>query len=313
MPIISVITPLYNKVEYIVETIESVQSQTYSDWEMLIIDNGSTDDSLNKAQQIKDERITILQCHKKGPSAARNYGLNRAQGKWIQFLDADDLLLPNHFQQQLETAKNNPDADIVVCCWEQFTDKNPDQKILKKPAGIDESSDLLNSTAIAFTPWTPHAALVKRNILKGEFLWAEELDRFLAEDTSFWFRLVNRYQVAYSNLVGVLYRTEVPGSRTNFSAEKWFEGNHQVIKHNLNYIYQNKYNLNPRHCESLMRLYSEIYVLAKRQKSLTVQKKAFQEAKFWLKSYFHNNNRPKFSIIVRRLLGIKLFLWLKSV
>ena len=313
MVTISIITPLYNKTEYILQTIESVQSQTYLDWEMLVIDNGSTDGSFSKARQINDERVIFLQCQKKGPGAARNYGLERAKGKWIQFLDADDLLLPNHFQQQLETVRNNPDADIIVCCWQQFTDKDTNLRIFKKPAGIDRSSNFLSSTAIAFTPWTPHAALVKRSILKGEFLWVEELDKFLAEDTTFWFRLVSRYRVAYSNLIGVLYRTEVPGSRTNFNAEKWFEGNHQVIKYNLNYMYQNKYDLSPKHCESLMRLYSEIYVLAKKQKSLIVQKKSFQEARFWLKSYFHNNYRPKFSIILRRLLGIKLFLWLKSI
>jgi glycosyltransferase involved in cell wall biosynthesis len=310
MPKISVITPLYNKAEYILKTIESVRSQTYLDWEMLIVDNGSTDDSLALARQIKDERIKVLECPKKGPGTARNYGLNSATGEWIQFLDADDLLLPNHFQQQLEIAQKNTNADLIVCCWEEFKDTNPQQRIFKKPAGIGKSSELLKNTAIAFTPWPPHTALVKREILQGEFLWAEELDRFLAEDTPFWFRLISNYQVAYSEYVGVLYRAQVPQSRTNLNSEKWFEGLHQAVKNNLNYI-QNKDVVNAYQCESLVRLYSGIYLLASKQKSRSIQNQSIREANFWLKTYFQHNNRPKLSLIIRRLLGMKIFLQLK--
>jgi glycosyltransferase involved in cell wall biosynthesis len=310
MPKISVITPLYNKAEYILETIESVRSQIFSDWEMLIVDNGSTDDSLALARQIKDERIKILQCQKKGPGAARNYGLNSATGEWIQFLDADDLLLPNHFQQQLEVAQKNTNADLIVCCWEEFKDTNLQPRILKKPTGIGKSSELLKNTAIAFTPWPPHTALVKRDILQGEFLWAEELDQFLAEDTPFWFRLISNYQVAYNERVGVLYRAQVPQSRTNLNSEKWFEGLHQAVKNNLNYI-QNKYVVNAHQCESLVRLYSGIYLLASQQKSRSIQNKSIREANFWLQTYFQHNNRPKLSLIIRRLLGMKIFLQLK--
>ena len=80
MPTVSIITPLYNKAIYITDTIKSMLSQTYLDWEMLVVDNGSTDGSWEKAQQFQDSRIHFLQSPKQGPGAARNYGLTFAQG-----------------------------------------------------------------------------------------------------------------------------------------------------------------------------------------------------------------------------------------
>lgn len=85
MPQVSVIIPLYNKATYITDTIKSVTNQYFHDWEILVVDNASTDGGWEKVQQIQDSRIYFLQSPKQGPGAARNYGLTYAQGEWIQF------------------------------------------------------------------------------------------------------------------------------------------------------------------------------------------------------------------------------------
>ncbi len=94
--LISVVIPSYNKAPFICNTIESILNQTYSDFEIVIVDDGSTDDSLEKIEQrFNDERIKIIAKQNGGPSSARNRGVEESKGKWILFLDADDMLLPN--------------------------------------------------------------------------------------------------------------------------------------------------------------------------------------------------------------------------
>lgn len=96
---ISIIIPLYNAEQYIAETLESVLSQTYSDWECIVVDDGSTDNSANIVTEYtkRDSRFSYFKQENGGPSKARNYGLSLSKGEYIQFLDADDVLLPERF------------------------------------------------------------------------------------------------------------------------------------------------------------------------------------------------------------------------
>ncbi len=311
MPTVSIIAPLYNKAAYVVDMMQSVLSQTYSDWELLVVDNGSTDDSFLKAQQIQDSRIRLLQSPKRGPGAARNYGLTHAQGELIQFLDADDLLEPNHLEQQLAAAQQNPEAEIIACCWQEFTDENPTVKILKKPAGLGQPIQVLRDAAIAFAPWAVHAALVKRSALSPNCYWPEQLDKYLGEDIAFWFRLVSKCSVAYGESKGALYRIQTSQCRTqNLNPEKWFEGIHAAIELNQQYLQGKNCSFTPGQCENLMRVYSGIYLLARKQKSVSTELQARSRASSWLREYFRVAQKPKLSMVVRRLMGINPFLGL---
>ena len=309
MPTISIIIPLYNKVAYIADTIQSLLSQTYSDWEMLVVDNGSTDSGGEKVQQVQDSRIRLLQSPKQGPGAARNYGLDFAQGEWIQFLDADDLLEPDHLEQQLATADKNPEAEIIVSGWQEFTDDNPTKRVLKQPAGIEQPIQVLRDGAIAFAPWAVHAALVKRSALSPDCYWPEQLDRYLGEDIAFWFRLVSQCTVAYGASKGALYRIQTSQCRTqNLNPEKWFEGIHAAIELNQQYLQGKNCSYTPGQCENLMRVYSGIYLLARKQKSVSIELQARSRASSWLREYFRVAQKPKLSMLVRRLMGINPFL-----
>lgn len=108
-PLISIITPIFNGEKYILETIESVLNQTYTNWEMIIVDNKSTDDSIKTIKTICDERIMIisLDYNSGGPARPRNIGLDNAKGEYIAFLDADDVWAPNKLENQILFLKEN--------------------------------------------------------------------------------------------------------------------------------------------------------------------------------------------------------------
>ncbi|MEQ8384393.1 MAG: glycosyltransferase family A protein [Coleofasciculus sp. A1-SPW-01] len=308
MPTVSIIIPLYNKVAYIADTIKSVISQTFPDWEMLIVDNGSTDGSRENVQQFQDIRIRLLQFPKRGPGAARNYGLLHKRGQWIQFMDADDLLEPDHLEQQLSIARDNPEADIIACYWQEFTDGNPTQRIVKQPLGIGQPIEVLRDSAIAFAPWAVHAALIKQTAISLDCYWPEQLDQYLGEDIAFWFRLISKCTVAYGQHKSALYRIHTSQCRTQISnAEKWFEGVHAAIELNQQYWQTRNHSYTPRQCENLMRVYSDIYYLTNEKKSPHVELQVLSVASWWLKEYCRVANQPKLSMIIRRIIGIKHF------
>jgi glycosyltransferase involved in cell wall biosynthesis len=311
MPTVSIVTPLYNKAAYIADTIGSVLSQTYPDWEMLVVDNGSTDGSWEKAQAFQDSRIRFLQSPKQGPGAARNYGLTHARGEWIQFLDADDLLEPDYLEKQLAAAQQHPEAEIIACCWQEFTDENPTAKVLKKPAGIGQPIQVLRDSAIAFVPWVVHAALVKHSVLSPDCYWPEQLDRYLAEDIAFWFKLISQCTVAYGDSQGALYRMETPQCRNqNVNLEKCFKGIHAAIELNRQWLQDRNHSYSPTQCENLMTAYSTIYLSARKQKLVSVELQALSTASEWLREYFRVAKKPRATMLVRRLMGLKFFLGL---
>ena len=115
-PIISVIMPVYNVQQYLEETIRSVQAQTFSDYEVIFVDDASTDASLtilNRTAEA-DLRFRVLEQKKGGAGAARNLGLSQARGEYVIFLDSDDLFSPV-LLEKLYTAITEAQADIAAC------------------------------------------------------------------------------------------------------------------------------------------------------------------------------------------------------
>ena len=117
---VSIITPSYNSALYIEKTIASVQSQTIADWEMIIVDDGSTDNSANIVNEIAaiDPRIKLIKKENGGSASARKLGLSLAQGEYIQFLDADDLLDKDKLQFQIRLMEEHSlDISYTDWCW----------------------------------------------------------------------------------------------------------------------------------------------------------------------------------------------------
>ncbi|MES2278845.1 MAG: glycosyltransferase [Bacteroidota bacterium] len=118
-PLVSIIIPLYNTERYISHTIESALNQTWGNKEIIVIDDGSTDNSLSIAKQYTNKGVKVFSRPNKGASAARNYGLAEANGDYIQFLDADDLLSANKLTEQVNLLLQHP-GKIAVCSTIHF-------------------------------------------------------------------------------------------------------------------------------------------------------------------------------------------------
>lgn len=116
VPIVSIVMPTYNVEQYLPAAIESVLGQTFTDWELLVVDDGSTDSSNNVAMQYaaRDSRIKVLKKENGGLSDARNFGLERANGDYVHFFDSDDLIQPDFYDKLIASIKHD-NADIVVC------------------------------------------------------------------------------------------------------------------------------------------------------------------------------------------------------
>ena len=118
MPRVSVVIPVYNRPKKILEAVASVQAQTYTDWEMLLVDDGSKDSTPQVLKELeqKDKRIRAIFQENRGAQAARNAGIRQARGSWIAFLDSDDWYLPRSLQLRLECAERESASVIHSGC-----------------------------------------------------------------------------------------------------------------------------------------------------------------------------------------------------
>ena len=317
MPAISIICPLYNKGNYIEETIRSVQAQSLADWQMIVVDNGSTDDGPELAQRlaVMDQRIHLVSSPKRGPGAARNFGLNYATGNWILFLDADDLLEQERLHNMVMRAAEVPECTVVASPWKEFKDGSAavENFTLRQPAGLINKGENLADSAIGFTCWAVHAAIIKRTWL-ATHLWPEELDRFLAEDTAFWFRIVLGAHVAYSSCSGALYRTQTENCRSDYSADAWFEGNHHAVLSNLEHLRNKKQSVSGGQMDTLVRLYFELHLRARKSpRSEATAKRALQEAQMWMQRLRASGTPVRTSMKLRMLLGLQNFARLQGL
>lgn len=302
---VSVIIPLYNKGPYISETLNSAIRQQDVQLEIVAVDNGSSDDGpvIVRHFSAEEPRVRLLQSPKRGPGHARNYGVAHTTGKWILFLDADDLIEPNHLRNLLDVLKAYPQASVIAGGWKEFPADAPDQLTFKSPAGHSNPSQLLES-AIAASPWAVHSALVKRELV-SRCPWPEEMDGMLAEDNAFWFRLCLSGSVAYSNEAGALYRTQTTNCRTqSHDVEKWFTGVHTAVQKNLAALHEiSGQSPTPQQAAVLMQLYSSLYRQSIQSHNVSIADVAKREATLWLRRAVSFTQLSP-TLLARRALGI---------
>lgn len=126
-PIISVIVPVYNIARYIASTLQSALSQTYRDFEVIVVDDGSTDDTpriVESFVQSSGGRVCLLRQSNHGCGAARNTALDKARGQWIALLDGDDIWQPDKLEKQLTLASRNPRAGLIYCHTEYIDEQD---------------------------------------------------------------------------------------------------------------------------------------------------------------------------------------------
>lgn len=162
---VSIIVPVYNKEKYLSECVDSILRQNFKDFELILVDDGSKDSSWNTIKEYadKDKRVVPIHQENAGVSAARNAGLDRAQGKWICFVDADDYLPKNGLKILVEHAEEC-DADIINGNATRVED-NKQFKIFNFKDEVVKSN--IYPRLVHFAPW---AQLFKRNIIEAHHL-----------------------------------------------------------------------------------------------------------------------------------------------
>ena len=196
MPLVSVIIPLYNSESFISNAVESILNQTYSNIEVIVINDGSTDNSYGEVKKYESKKVKIFSQENKGASAARNLGLKHARGAYIQFLDADDYLSNNKIERQVNILIDNPDK-VALCSTVYFFDG---EDFLKKPI-FDEWYNKNSNNPVDFLiklyggiesnnggMIQPNAWLSPRKIIDKAGQWNEELS--LDDDGEFFCRVL---------------------------------------------------------------------------------------------------------------------------
>ena len=215
-PLISVIIPLYNAETTIAATIQSVLQQTFADFELIVVNDGSTDQSLPMVQAIlqatNDKRLKILDTANAGASAARNRGIAQARGEYLAFLDADDLWHPDKLQDQLEILQTHPEIGLVYS-WTDYIDTEG-QFVCPGRREIVQGNVYAKLLVANFLE-NGSAALIRCQIVRDIGGFDEQLTG--CQDTDLYLRIARHHFFMTVPKVQVYYRIS-PGSITDDTA-----------------------------------------------------------------------------------------------
>ncbi|MEL7244467.1 MAG: glycosyltransferase [Cyanobacteria bacterium J06573_2] len=209
-PLISVIIPVFNGEKTIRETIFSVLNQTYKNIELIVINDGSLDLTLNIVYAIQDSRLKVFSYEKSGVSMSRNRGIERASGQFISFLDADDIWTPEKIEKQFKALQANPQASVAYS-WVDY---------------IDENGEFFRHGNHITINGNAYAKMLMQNILENgsnplirrqALINVGNFDTSLkfAEDWDMWLRLASRYDFVTVPYAHVLYRMSFSSVSTN--------------------------------------------------------------------------------------------------
>lgn len=200
MPKISVVIPLYNKEKSVASTLRTVLNQTFTDYEIVIVNDGSTDNSVAEVEKIYDARIRLINQQNAGVSAARNRGIEEANGELIAFLDADDEWKPEYLATQYHLSQKYPECSVFACNYEfRNAEGNVTSAIIHKLSFAGEDGILINYFEVACCSHPPlwtSAVVVRKSALQA--IGGFPVGIKSGEDLLTWACLACKYQIAYS-------------------------------------------------------------------------------------------------------------------
>lgn len=211
--LVSIIVPVYNAGSYIEETIRMVRNQTFKEWELILVDDCSSDDSREKIricmeEDVGNERIHLIEKEKnEGAAGARNAGLEAAQGRYIAFLDADDVWLPDKLEKELAFMKEK-DAAFVFTAYE-FGDESakPTGKVVRVPSTLTYH-EALSRTVIFTTTVLLDTEKTGRELIR--------MPKVKSEDSATWWKILRNGFTAYGlNEVLAIYRRPAKSLSSN--------------------------------------------------------------------------------------------------
>ena len=207
MPLVSVIVPAYNAENTILETVQSVLRQTLTDFELIVINDGSTDGTPAVLASINDLRLKIFSYSNGGLAIARNRGIERALGRFITFIDADDLWTPDKLEKQVATLRANPNAGVAYS-WTKAMDHSGQlfyEGCSQSYAG-NVYAQLLRCNFITSgsNVMLTRAAIASSGLFDSTLRYCEDWDYYLRIARSWPFVCVPHYQILYRQTAGSL-------------------------------------------------------------------------------------------------------------
>jgi len=215
MPKISVVIPAYNNEETIARTIASVLNQTFADFELIIINDGSQDATLDIINQFEDARIKVFSYPNQGTSASRNSGISHSTGEYVSFLDADDIWLPEKLEMQLKVLQENLEAKVAYS-WIDYIDENDD--FIVSGSHQSFSGEIYEQLLMKnFLENGSNPLIEKQALLKvGEF----DKSVFGSEDWDMWLRLAYKFKFVAVPKVQILYRIRENSGSCNVTRQE---------------------------------------------------------------------------------------------
>lgn len=209
-PVVSFVMPTFNRAGYIGDAVQSVLDQDSGSWELLIIDDGSTDETGQVVHGFIDGRIRYFKTPNRERGAARNLGVSLAKGRLVSFIDSDDLIKKHSVSSAIDVMMKNPDWTVFHFGYE-VRDINGG---LVYPA--EELPAVTNSILIKRNVMGCHAIFVLRDILIAN-PFSEDRDLSGSEDYELWLRLASRYKIHHINMVTACLRNH--GGRSMFNTD----------------------------------------------------------------------------------------------
>lgn len=255
MPFFSVIIPLYNKEDYIEDTLKSVLNQTFQDFEVNIINDGSTDNSLEKVEKFKDDRIRLFNQKNQGVSAARNLGIEKSKAEFIALLDADDFWYENHLSELKKQITKFPNAGLYCNNYEINHKEN-----FRKKANLNFNykndclivEDYFRASTINSVAWTSAVGFSKEKFKDiGKF----NVDLKTAQDLDLWIRFALNHQISFNPTITMSYNKYANNSLS--------KNEYNVIRYNFVNSYSDQEKMN-----ASLKLYLDVnrYAIAIRSK-----------------------------------------------
>lgn len=306
---ISVIIPLYNKANYIAKTVSSVLKQNFKEFELLVVNDGSKDNSLDIVSEIKDERLKIIDQKNSGVSTARNNGVKAATHDFVAFLDADDWWDENHLNEMASLIKKYPDAAIFAAKYSQVKNNQIKEALIGVEDNFDEGyiNYFQTYSKTMWMPLYPSCVIIKKSVYNEVGGFKPNLK--LGEDFDLWARIACEHKVAYKNKSLVYYNQDVEVENRGVNPKRFYKPNENFI-FNLGYLeeYEEKNDdlkllLDKLKCENLFR-----YYLVKKyitEVNSIIKKIEFRNLPF---IYYYKYNYPfflvKFLFLLRKKISI---------
>ncbi|MEH1780192.1 MAG: glycosyltransferase [Nostoc sp.] len=297
LPKISVIIPAYNSEKTIKQTIQSVLNQTFTNLELIVINDGSQDSTLEVVTQFQDSRIKVFSYANAGGNVSRNRGLHHAVGEFVSFLDADDLWTPDKLQSQLKALQENATAKVAYG-WTDYIDTNGkfilSGKRINVNGNIYEELLLNNFLENGSNPLIDKKAL----ITLGGF--DESLNA--AQDWDMWLRLASKFNFVCVPYVQILYRISANSVSSNLVRQE------KACLQVLERAYKERPSTLKNSWDiSLGNLYK--YLVCKALQKPFNRQKALSSARFLWKYFFYDSSRfQNISLTLKLLLKIVIIL-----